>query len=128
MLQTLHPDEAETRCPNTDDLAAITILCDTKIRRRKPKQVRSEARTRRNQSTLLLIRQTTGKATPLPEHRSELEALLASLDDGVWPERIDSFRAYLHRHGESDGVPLAENDLLFWIEVQRFKVRERVNN
>ncbi|XP_065845419.1 regulator of G-protein signaling 22-like isoform X2 [Oscarella lobularis] len=102
MLQTLHPDEAETRCPNTDDLAAITILCDTKIRRRKPKQ-------------------TTGKATPLPEHRSELEALLASLDDGVWPERIDSFRAYLHRHGESDGVPLAENDLLFWIEVQRFK-------
>lgn len=36
---------------------------------------------------------------------------------------MEYFRRYLQAHGEPDGFPRLENDLVFYLEVQKFKVR-----
>ena len=36
---------------------------------------------------------------------------------------MEYFRRYLLTHGEPDGFPRLENDLVFYLEVQKFKVR-----
>ena len=35
---------------------------------------------------------------------------------------MEYFRRYLQTHGEPDGFPRLENDLVFYLEVQKFKV------
>ena len=35
---------------------------------------------------------------------------------------MEYFRRYLQSHGEPDGFPRLENDLVFYLEVQKFKV------
>jgi len=37
--------------------------------------------------------------------------------------KMEYFRRYLQTHGEPDGFPRLENDLVFYLEVQKFKVR-----
>lgn len=37
--------------------------------------------------------------------------------------KMEYFRRYLLTHGEPDGFPRLENDLVFYLEVQKFKVR-----
>eukprot|EP00118_Oscarella_pearsei_P013223 m.102939 g.102939 ORF g.102939 m.102939 type:complete len:522 (+) comp37186_c1_seq3:1097-2662(+) len=102
MLQQLHPDDFESRRSLTiDDLPAVGILSESKMKRRKMKQI-------------------SGKATPTAAHREELEQTLGSLL-GMWPDKVNAFRSYLRQHGESDGSPLAENSFLFWTEVQKLK-------
>jgi hypothetical protein len=36
---------------------------------------------------------------------------------------MELFRRYLQNHGDPDTVPKLENDLLFYLEVQKLKVR-----
>ena len=41
--------------------------------------------------------------------------------------KMEYFRRYLQTHGEPDGFPRLENDLVFYLEVQKFKVRNMVS-
>lgn len=41
--------------------------------------------------------------------------------------KMEYFRRYLQAHGEPDGFPRLENDLVFYLEVQKFKVRNSRN-
>ena len=36
--------------------------------------------------------------------------------------KMEYFRRYLQTHGEPDGFPRLENDLVFYLEVQKLKV------
>jgi hypothetical protein len=60
------------------------------------------------------------KAMPTPELHAELEAVLSAVD-GPLPHKMDSFRSYLKLYGPSEGCPLAENNLTFWIETAKLK-------
>lgn len=43
---------------------------------------------------------------------------------GLLPVKMEYFRRYLQAHGEPDGFPRLENDLVFYLEVQKFRVRD----
>lgn len=67
--------------------------------------------------------QGPGKAMSTPELQAELKDVLSAVE-GPWPHKIDSFRSHLRFFGPSESCPLAENDLCFWVEVQKLKVGE----
>ncbi|XP_062519821.1 uncharacterized protein LOC134194858 [Corticium candelabrum] len=62
----------------------------------------------------------SGRGIPTHELQDELSTILVNAE-GPWPHKLSSFRSYLKYFGPSDGYPLSENNLSFWIEVQKLK-------
>jgi len=59
---------------------------------------------------------------PTKEDREEFKRILQSTH-GQLPVKLELFRRYLQNHGDPDSFPKLENDLFFYLEVQKLKVR-----
>lgn len=68
--------------------------------------------------------QSDGRAQPTrDDHMEFLVALNSAAAAGGLPLQMLHFHKYLVKHGPEDGFPLVEKDLLFYLEVHKFKVR-----
>ena len=67
--------------------------------------------------------QPDGRAQPTREDKMELLVALSNAAGGHLPLRMLYFYKYLVKNGDEDGCPLIENDLFFYCEVQKFRVR-----
>ncbi|CAH3180537.1 unnamed protein product [Porites lobata] len=63
---------------------------------------------------------STGRSAPTKEDKDNFKKVLQSVH-GRLSIKMEYFRRYLQTHGEPDGFPRLENDLLFYLEVQKFK-------
>ncbi|XP_067018661.1 regulator of G-protein signaling 22-like isoform X1 [Acropora muricata] len=63
---------------------------------------------------------STGRLAPTKEDRDNFKKVLQSIH-GRLSIKMEYFRRYLQTHGEPDGFPRLENDLVFYLEVQKFK-------
>ena len=70
---------------------------------------------------VLLLSQNTGRVQPTKEDREEFKRILLSTH-GRLPFKLELFRRYLQNRGDPDSVPKLENDLYFYLEVQKLKV------
>ena len=70
------------------------------------------------------IVQSTGRSAPTKEDKDNFKKVLQSIH-GRLSIKMEYFRRYLQTHGEPDGFPRLENDLLFYLEVQKFKVTNK---
>ena len=61
---------------------------------------------------------------PTSQDKNEFQSFLLKTARGVPPEKMMYFHRYLMEYGEKDAMPLLEKDLVFYLEVQRFKVFE----
>lgn len=66
--------------------------------------------------------QSTGRSAPTKDDKDNFKKVLQSMH-GRLSVKMEYFRRYLQTHGEPDGFPRLENDLIFYLEVQKFKVR-----
>ena len=64
--------------------------------------------------------QSTGRLAPTKEDKDNFKKVLQSIH-GRLSIKMEYFRRYLQTHGEPDGFPRLENDLVFYLEVQKFK-------
>lgn len=63
---------------------------------------------------------STGRSAPSKEDKDNFKKVLQSIH-GRLSVKMEYFRRYLQAHGEPDGFPRLENDLVFYLEVQKFK-------
>ncbi|XP_067943114.1 regulator of G-protein signaling 22-like [Watersipora subatra] len=64
----------------------------------------------------------TGRAPPSKEDKlSLMHSLQGSLLNGKPTVQMDAFYKYLIKHGEEDNSPLIDKDLMFYLEVQKYK-------
>lgn len=63
---------------------------------------------------------STGRSAPTKEDKDNFKKVLQSVH-GRLSIKMEYFRRYLQTHGEPDGFPRLENDLVFYLEVQKFK-------
>jgi len=63
---------------------------------------------------------STGRSAPTKEDKDSFKKVLQSVH-GRLSIKMEYFRRYLQTHGEPDGFPRLENDLVFYLEVQKFK-------
>ncbi|KAJ7390591.1 hypothetical protein OS493_023980 [Desmophyllum pertusum] len=63
---------------------------------------------------------STGRSAPSKEDKDNFKKVLQSMH-GRLSIKMEYFRRYLQTHGEPDGFPRLENDLVFYLEVQKFK-------
>ncbi|CAH1792455.1 unnamed protein product [Owenia fusiformis] len=62
-----------------------------------------------------------GRAQPTKEDKVEFLMMLTESCQGDMPIKMQYFLKYLVKHGEDDGFPMADKDLWFYMEVQRFR-------
>ena len=65
--------------------------------------------------------QSTGRSAPSKDDKDSFKKVLQSIH-GRLSIKMEFFRRYLQTHGEPDGFPRLENDLIFYLEVQKLKV------
>jgi len=63
---------------------------------------------------------STGRSPPTKDDKDNFKKVLQSMH-GLLPVKMEYFRRYLQAHGEPDGFPHLENDLVFYLEVQKFR-------
>ena len=63
-----------------------------------------------------------GKQMPSKEDRTEFLKMLYEWSIGKSPEKFYAFYAHLSEHGQKDGMPFLEKDLMFCIDSIRLKV------
>jgi len=63
---------------------------------------------------------STGRSAPTKDDKDNFKKVLQSMH-GRLSVKMEYFRRYLQTHGEPDGFPRLENDLVFYLEVQKFK-------
>ncbi|XP_022088623.1 uncharacterized protein LOC110978161 isoform X3 [Acanthaster planci] len=63
----------------------------------------------------------SGQQMPTSQDKNEFQSFLLKAARGVPPEKMIYFHRYLMEYGEKDAMPLLEKDLVFYLEVQRFK-------
>lgn len=63
---------------------------------------------------------STGRSAPTKDDKDNFKKVLQSIH-GRLSLKMEYFRRYLQSHGEPDGFPRLENDLVFYLEVQKFK-------
>jgi len=66
----------------------------------------------------------TGRSQPHKEDREEFYKSLKTCAAGKMSLQMLYFYKYLVKHSEDDNMPLIDKDLFFYIEVQKFKVRD----
>ncbi|XP_071809911.1 uncharacterized protein [Asterias amurensis] len=63
----------------------------------------------------------SGQQMPTSQDKNEFQAFLLKSARGIPPQKMMYFHRYLMEYGEKDTMPLLEKDLVFYLEVQRFK-------
>ncbi|XP_038071568.1 uncharacterized protein LOC119740369 isoform X2 [Patiria miniata] len=63
----------------------------------------------------------SGQQMPTSQDKNEFQSFLLKSARGVPPAKMMYFHRYLMEYGDKDQMPLLEKDLVFYLEVQRFK-------
>ncbi len=72
---------------------------------------------------VLFLWQTDGRAQPTREDKVNFLMALTTAAAGQLPLQMLYFYKYLMKFAEENGTPHIDRDLLFYCEVQKFKVR-----